>query len=311
MARITITIVQLSLVATIALLSMKIGTKLRRSADLMLEVPPTVQTEEPSALSPSHRSDFTHYRSIAERNLFQTMTGTSAGALEIDLSELKPTDLQLKLWGTITGTQNVQRAVIEDTVRHRQLILREHEGVAAAQVRKILRDKVILSVNGEHQILEMQKPASGSGRSAARQSLPPSPSAVSLPDLPEVQARKPTIRIRLRPELRHQLAAETENWETFATTTVVEDENGDNGLLIERLTGSSLLRRLGIHNGDIVLRIDDEPIASLDEIGAHFRNAEPDAEITMQLKRRDIVRDMTIQRQLAPHTDDRAVLDWA
>lgn len=293
MPRITMIAVQLCLVVGTALLLIRIGSKLHQSADLRIEVPPSAQPEKAHAVSQARGSDFTRYRFIAQRNLFHSLSGDPADPQEIDISELKPTDLRLKLWGTITGPKAAQRAVIEDAAQHRQVILREQESVAAAKIKKILRDKVILVVNGENQILEMEKPASSGRLPAARRMASPAPSVASLPDSPNAQTPRPALRIRLRPELRNQLAKASEDWSAFATVSAVEDEEGNSGLLINRLTGSSPLRRLGIRNGDFVIGISGEPVTSLNDLGAHFQDADSEDEITMQFKRRGILRDIT------------------
>lgn len=69
---------------------------------------------------------------------------------------LRKTDLPLKLWGTITGSNISTYAIIEDTTTRRQKLYRQNDEIRNATVIAVQRDKVVLSVGGRLEILEIE-----------------------------------------------------------------------------------------------------------------------------------------------------------
>jgi general secretion pathway protein C len=300
MPRITMITIQFLLLVGIASLSVAIVRKEFRTDDLRIEKPTADQPEQVGKTLSFRKQSYASYRSIEQRNLFQLSPDSTTEQTEIDLSALKPTELKLKLWGTITGPDVVKRAVVEDTTQRRQVILREKEEIAAAKIKMILRDKVILTVAGEDQILEMEKPASNQTNSSAISRISPLPRqapSVTQETLPTKEPGQPVqipaMRIRIRPEVWDQLTESPDGWDQFAAVSSHQDDAGSNGLLFTRITPSSPLRRLGIRNGDILLDINGEPIGSLKDMANLFQNAASDEEMTIQLKRRGRIREMT------------------
>lgn len=300
MPRITMIAIQLLLLVGIASLSIAIVRKELRSDDLRMEMPTAAQPDPVDKAPQARQQSYAFYRAIDQRNLFQIPTDSVSEQAEIDLSALKPTELKLKLWGTVTGQDRVKRAVIEDTAQHRQVILREKDEIAAAKIKMILRNKVILSVNGEDQILEMENPADNQTNTNAISRIAPVPRAAPSvasetqpTNAPGEPAQRPAMRIRIRPEVLDQLTESPDDWEQFAEASSQQDDAGSNWLLFTRITPSSPLRRLGIRNGDILTSINGEPIGSLKDMANVFQNAASDEEITIELKRRGRIREMT------------------
>jgi len=68
----------------------------------------------------------------------------------------KNTNLNLRLWGTITGSSISAYAIIEDTTTRKQKLYKKSDEIQNATVIMILREKVVLRV-GEHlEILEIE-----------------------------------------------------------------------------------------------------------------------------------------------------------
>ncbi|MCK5206355.1 MAG: hypothetical protein KAR15_20875, partial [Desulfobacterales bacterium] len=82
------------------------------------------------------------YRAITKRNLFNTNPDIEAPARAIDVDNLKKTDLNLKLWGTVTGHDRKAYAVIEDTKTRKQQLYHLGDNIQDATVKLILRQKV-------------------------------------------------------------------------------------------------------------------------------------------------------------------------
>ena len=60
------------------------------------------------------------YGAISKRNLFNTNPDPGVATQAINVDDLQETDLNLKLWGTVTGKNRGAYAVIEDTKTRKQ-----------------------------------------------------------------------------------------------------------------------------------------------------------------------------------------------
>jgi len=89
-------------------------------------------------------------------NLLNIKKRTETNSNGIDIENPKPTDLKLKLWGTIAGDDDTGYAIVEDAVEGKQNIVRVGDIIRNMTVKKILRGKVVLSKNGKDEILEME-----------------------------------------------------------------------------------------------------------------------------------------------------------
>jgi len=98
------------------------------------------------------------YQSITNRDLFKTKKTVKPdkNASDIELEKLKQTTLNLKLFGTITGRNDHDYAVIEDTQKHKQGLYKKGDTIQNAEIKLVLRKKVVLSVNGKDEILLME-----------------------------------------------------------------------------------------------------------------------------------------------------------
>jgi hypothetical protein len=74
----------------------------------------------------------------------------------IAVDALKRTDLNLKLWGTITGNGVSAQAIIEETTHRRQKLYRAGDVVQNATIKMIFREKVVLSVDDRYEILTIE-----------------------------------------------------------------------------------------------------------------------------------------------------------
>ena len=106
------------------------------------------------------------YKAIVERDIFQTNTGSDATTPEEMIVEnIKPTERNLKLWGTVAANDPARAyAIIEEPGKKRrqsnQHLYTHGDTVQGAIIKKIMREKVILSVSGENEILHIIDPQS-------------------------------------------------------------------------------------------------------------------------------------------------------
>jgi general secretion pathway protein C len=105
-----------------------------------------------------------YYQIISKRDLFKTEKINSFSpekpGKEEDINKLEVTDLKLELLGTTTGAGTEPYAVIKQKANPRQMLYVEGDTIDKALIKTILREKVILVVNGKNQVLLMEKPSS-------------------------------------------------------------------------------------------------------------------------------------------------------
>ena len=297
MPRLIFIIVQVVLLAGIVLMAGAIYQKQRGMTDLQ-QVPPvtdaTVAGEQSVDKIPK---PYSAYQTIARRDLFQTPKNKAPLPEEIDLATLKPTELKLRLWGTITGEDGLTRAVIEDQTKHEQAFFRAGEEIASAEIKMILREKVVLSVDGEDQVLEIQQPTGHGGPAIASRTVPVrstvSPTTAPRPVASQVPPPPRTIRMKL--DRLGTISDDPEDWGKDATAAPFLSDEGESGLMINRITPSSPLRRLGIRNGDVVVSVNDQPVAELSDIFGALLDVSEGETLSLNLKRRGRERQIDFQ----------------
>ena len=125
-----------------------------------------VKSGEPAGLDRSSATMERHqnYDVIVERNLFRSYTeDEDQPQVEIEenpLAGLETTALDLVLLGTITGEAGTSRAIILDKTERSQEIYYQGDVIEGAEIKEILRGKVILSYGGKDEILDMSEAAS-------------------------------------------------------------------------------------------------------------------------------------------------------
>jgi general secretion pathway protein C len=286
MPRIVFLVLQVTLLAGVVLMSAAIIRKQTSTGSVPPERPPASNQIPPKPTRPEPPKPLAHYQVIAKRDLFRTPANKASAKPEIDIEALKPTDLKLKLWGTITGLDGMTRAVIEDQTKRKQALYRAGQEVSSARVKMILREKVILSVKGEDQILQIEKPASTGRPASPRASVPRN---VGRPGRqpPAVSQRSPASRtVRLKLSRLGTISEDPEDWNGYAATAPYRDGSGETGLMLNQIKPSSPFRRLGIRNGDIMLSINDAPVENLGDIMQPLTTIAAGETLSLKIKRR-------------------------
>lgn len=147
------------------------------------------------------------YQIIVTRNLFASGAKDPVETeLADDLEELRASELDLVLMGTVGGDARYRRAFILDRKSRKQEIYEIGDEVHGATIQKILRGKVVINHQGENEILDMAEAASMRKSYAARVPLPkkppPKPGEISqangAPRTPVAVARRKVVRNRVR-----------------------------------------------------------------------------------------------------------------
>jgi general secretion pathway protein C len=215
-----------------------------------------------------------NYKTILERNIFHSNTQSAAISEKTIIENIKPTERNLKLWGTVVGNDPASAyAIIEESGaksrRRQQSLYRRGDIVQGAEIKKILREKVILSANGNNEILRIVKPQS-SGRIQRTRS---------------AYKQRSNRPIRQRRTLRRsQIQKALGNINTVMSQANIRPHS--EGFQITRIRPTSIFRRLGLRNGDIITAVDDRPIQSVDDAMGIWQNLTARGETSIRLKRR-------------------------
>jgi S1-C subfamily serine protease len=77
-----------------------------------------------------------------------------------------------------------------------------------------------------------------------------------------------------------------EDWVKDATAAPFVGDEGENGLMINRITPSSPLRRLGIRNGDVIVGINGQTVSELGDIFEALAEVSEGETLSLNFKRR-------------------------
>ncbi len=221
-----------------------------------------------------------YYNTIISKNLFDTQNKIDKPNSEtsIDLSLLKETKLNLKLWGTVLGSSVKSYAVIEDKKTREQNLYHTGDTIQKAKIKHILREQVIITFNGKDEILSMKdivvKKNKSTGNSDAGYS----------------NTQRKTQRLKLsRKKVDHAL----ENLTTLMTQIKIipKIKNGvPDGMMLSRIKRGSIFSSMGLRNGDILTGINDNPIESVDDAMLFYDNIQTAKNVSLQIKRNGSIR---------------------
>ncbi len=251
-----------------------------------LERAPLPQTERQKAAETKNEQQqpLTYYSKISERNLFKTNENpekkTDEKKDENEGKELEETKLKLKLWGTVSGARKITYAVIEDIKARRQNLYREGDTVQDATIRRIMREQLILSVNGKDEVLRMEEMTT-SGRKSAP---PPQEKKSSKPGRAQGNVKSQKVKVA-RAEIQEAMGDVTNLMKQAKIRPHFQDGKPD-GLMITRIKPKSIFRKLGLRSGDVLTGVDGTEIESVDDALKFYDKLKEASDTTIQIKRR-------------------------
>jgi general secretion pathway protein C len=231
---------------------------------------------------------FFEYEAIIEKNLFGTDSSKPAAFNEqIDLEKLDRTRLKLKLYGTVIGDNNDPYAVIENIDLKDQSLYKEGDQVSGATIKLILRDKVVLSVSGNDEILEMvnfdgtRKTAQTVTRKAISRKVPEQ-YTTSL----ATAMRNQEVVVR-RTEIDEAVGNISELMTQAAIRPHYEKGGGSDpaGLSVSNIKNDSIFKKMGLRNGDVVLGVNGKQIRSLDDALSLYESLRTSERVELQIQR--------------------------
>ncbi len=201
----------------------------------------------------------TDYKTIIDRNLFNTNKHSDQINNLPDTENLPETDLKLKLWGTVVGITEKAYAVIEETESKTQNLYRQGDKIQQATITRILREMVILRINGRDEILEMED--------SLKNKLAYAPEEP--PDNEDVSADEKDIHIDRR---LIDKAIEGKNF--LKDAKIIPDFSNPKalGLKIVEINPESIISQFGIKEGDIIMSLDGHKFRKTKEIIDYYRS---------------------------------------
>ena len=215
------------------------------------------------------------YTPIEERNLFGT-TGAIMLKDRIDIEELEPTTLRLRLLGTVAGSEGFDYAIIEETGSREQELLRLGDTVASATIVKIMRGMVVLRANGKDTMLRMEEKAGGGGQGIGEGTPPQEDHTVTVS--------------------KAEIDEAMSNMSQFLTQAKIHpffSAGGTaNGFIISRIQKGSIFQKMGMQNGDIIQNVNGQPIQSPTQMMDLYKDLQSGSGITLHIKRRGKEQDL-------------------
>lgn len=251
-----------------------IGQMNQETVMTTLVVPPSVAMETRSP----RKETLGDFQIITKRNLFGSSripigkpSSVDSEKRAIKIDTLEPTSLDIELLGTVTERHGEGWAVIEEGDRKKQGLYRVGDAVKNAEIVTILRGKVVLRQEGKDQILEM-KSSEGQAKvgtaSAASPGSRGSGNAVTVgrSDITNSlkNINKLLTQVRIRPYLRNGKA---------------------DGFVLTYISSDSIFSRLGLHRGDIIKRLNGEPIRTPEDAFSFYKTLESGSTLSMDIVR--------------------------
>jgi general secretion pathway protein C len=232
------------------------------------------------------------YTKIVERNIFGATEKVEKEPVEEvkPLETLEETSLQLSLHGTIAGDTASARAIILDQRKRSQDMYRVGDSVQEAQIRQILRGKVILRHGNKDEILTMvegddkPQPAAkvNSRRRPSRQKRRSAPTAPLEGDTGAIEE----ITI---PIAKDVLSDSMNNLNDMMTQVRVRPyfrRGKPEGLIVSQIKSDSVFAKLGLMNGDIIANVNGKPMSSPEEAFQFYNSLKSGENVNIQITRR-------------------------
>jgi general secretion pathway protein C len=226
------------------------------------------------------------YAEIVERNPFGTSgqtTGTSKLASTANFAGFEhpvSEELGLALFGTVTGSPAVARAIIKDLKTGVFDLYKMGQTVEGARIEGIDTDEVILVRNGEIKILRLNIAQSISNNNSTE-----TPSHKTINEISNA------VRTDLSTQDAHtDVRTKIGCVETVLKEAIIEPYVVDGqveGLRITDLENIKEAKELGLKNGDIIRTVNGHRLTSKQKAHQIFKKARSQAAISLELLRGD------------------------
>jgi general secretion pathway protein C len=222
------------------------------------------------------------YTVISERNLFGGEAAGTPPPPAPPAEEVIPEDLPeaskslgLKLVGTVVATgPSHSLAIIENSSTRKQEGYHEGDRVKKALIKKIRRYSVVINTGKRDEILTMEpEETKGQARAPARKVKKPTAKP----------ARGGTIQLE-REELESALADLNQLMQQVQIQPYKEG-NKPGGFMVSKIRPGSLFTKMGLRNGDVIQRVNDEVISDTEQAIELYESLLEGGEVALDIKR--------------------------
>ena len=239
---------------------------------------------------------------IVERNIFGATEKVEPPPVEETvepIEALEETTLQLSLLGTIAGDYESARAIILDQRKRNQDIYRVGDSVQGAEIRKILRGKVILRHGDKDEILSMVEgdDMPGPTSKADRRNRPSSRAggraqSLAEPGEPVIEEQvedTADIEEEVIPIAQDVLQSSMNNLNELLTQVRVRPyfrQGKPEGLIVSQIQAESIFAKLGLMNGDIIASVNGKQMSSPEEAIQLYNSLNSGSQVSIEITRR-------------------------
>jgi general secretion pathway protein C len=183
--------------------------------------------------------------------------------------------------GTVfTGVPAESLAFIEDLSARKQETYREGDRVKQVLVKRILRQSVVINTGKQDEILTMEEPEEGPAKPGA-----PGPTARYQPSRPPA-ARPPGSSSTSLP--REDVEASLSDLNQLMQQVRVRpymEANKPAGFQVTDIKPGSIFAKMGLRNGDVIQKINDEGISSPEQAIELYQSLMEGGGIALEIKR--------------------------
>ena len=246
----------------------------RLEANPATDPPPVSESGRPSALAlPLDQQSLN-----AESNRFEgSEVGNPSPRGEISVQRVPLTvhGVDIRLKGTVVaGSQGLNVAIVERLGR--QEICHEGDRVGQVQIQKVLRHKAIIKIDGRDELLamEFQKNSSDAPTSKLQGKDGQQPASNAYPP------------IRLD---RAELASSFEDLHKLMKSVRIhryKEGKEQGGFLVTSIKPGSLLAKMGLRNGDMIIGVNDESVTRVQQATDFYKALVEGGYLSLEIKRR-------------------------
>ena len=238
------------------------------------------------------------YQKIWKRNLFnipEKEVPEPKKEIPIEKIAVAKKNIGLKLVGTVVAHDaNFSRAIVHVSKTREQEAFREGDQAGKAKIKKILRNKVIITTAKGDLLLTVEEKDFGKGRgSGSKQRHRPTSLKSSQSRDAGTRSGSSGARISRRRTRSINLKRE-EVQESLADTNQLLEEltlspfmQGDEpaGFIISKIPRGSILTKMGLRNGYVVTQINDQTITGPEQADEFFRTLAEGGEVSIEIRR--------------------------
>ena len=245
------------------------------------------------------------YATIVERNIFgatEKAEPPPPGEAKVELIEnLEETSLQLSLLGTVAGDPASARAIIMDQRGKSQDIYRVGDSVQEAEIRQILRGKVVLRHGGNDEVLILEEgankaePTAAIDRNARRMSRGRGTRGLPQAEDSAVEPMQADNAVNGEPEeeiipiAQDELQGSINDLSQLMTQVRIRPyfrAGKPEGLIVSQIQSDSIFEKLGLMNGDIIASVNGKEMSSPEEAFHLYNSLNSGSQVSIEITRR-------------------------